>query len=96
MTVACAETAERQSVLSKEVVAGGVVVVLHHEANQSQVRTVDGEVKGAVPPWVKAVVVHVMSFLFVVVYGNTVDLHPHLRVHNGGGLVMLWFRQLLG
>lgn len=96
MTIACAETAERQSVLPKEVVARGVVVVLHHEANQSQVRTMDSEVKGAVPPWVKAVVVHVMGFLFVVVYRNTVDLHPHLRVHNGGGLVIFWFRELLG
>lgn len=50
----CAETAERYSVLSKEVVAGGVVIVLHHEANQSQVRTMDSEVKGAVPTWVEA------------------------------------------
>lgn len=49
-----AQTAERQSVLSKEVVAGGVVVVLHHEANQSQVGTMDGKVKGAVPARVKA------------------------------------------
>lgn len=50
----CAEAAERQCVLSKEVVAGGVVIVLHHEANESQVRTMDSEVKGTIPAWVEA------------------------------------------
>lgn len=29
-------------------------MVLHHEANQSQVRDMDGKVKGTVPLWVKA------------------------------------------
>lgn len=29
-------------------------MVLYHEANQSQVREVDGKVKGTVPPRVKA------------------------------------------
>lgn len=29
-------------------------MVLHHKANQRQVRDVHGEVKGAVPPWIKA------------------------------------------
>lgn len=33
------------------------------------------------------IVVDMMSFLLVVVNGNAMYLHPHLRVHNGAGLV---------
>lgn len=35
---------ERKSELSDEVVPGRLVVVLHHEANQGQLRDVDGEI----------------------------------------------------
>lgn len=53
-THTCAETGEGKGALSEEVIARGIVMVLHHEANQSQVRDMDGEVEGAVPSWVKA------------------------------------------
>lgn len=35
---------ERKSELSDEVVPGRLVVVLNHEANQGQLRDVDGEI----------------------------------------------------
>lgn len=41
------------------------------------------------------IVVDMRRSLLVVVYGNAVYLHPHLRVHNRGGFVPLWFGQLL-
>lgn len=53
-TLTCTEAREGQRELPEEVVAGGVIVVLYHEAHQSQVGDMDGEVKGAVPPRVEA------------------------------------------
>lgn len=37
------------------------------------------------------VVVDVMGFLLVVVYGGPVNFHPHMGVHDGAGLVTFWF-----
>lgn len=104
-------------------------MILHYEANQSKVRDMNSEVKGAVPPRVEAwnekhtqsnmqhvpaagcshshnlqalsfttgtIVVHMISFLLNVVNGNSVNLHPHLRVHYGTGFVPFWFGKLLG
>jgi len=42
------------------------------------------------------VVVHAVGLLLVVVDGDAVGLHPHLRVHDGRGLVPLGLGQLLG
>lgn len=53
-THTCADTGERESELSQEVISGSIVMILHQKADQSQVRDMDGKVKGAVPPWIKA------------------------------------------
>lgn len=52
-THTCAEAGEGQGELSQEVVSGGEVVVLDHEAHQSQLRDMQSEVEGTVPPRVK-------------------------------------------
>lgn len=41
------------------------------------------------------IVFNIMRFLLIVVNRSAVDLHPHLWVHNGAGLIPFWFRQLL-
>lgn len=41
--------AERQRVLSNKVVFRGLVIVLHHEAHQDELRGVDGEAQRVVP-----------------------------------------------
>lgn len=50
----CAQAVEGDGVLPHKVVLGGVVVVLHHEAHQGQIRDLQLEAQGAVPPRVEA------------------------------------------
>lgn len=49
----CPQAGERQRELAHKVIFGGVVVVLHHEPDQGQLRDLKLEAQGAVPPWVK-------------------------------------------
>lgn len=60
----CTESSERQGVLTQEVIVWGVIMVLHLKANQSQVRDVDSEVEGTVPPWIKAWIIITTGPLF--------------------------------
>ena len=46
--------------------------------------------------WIITIVINALGFLLVIVYGGTICFHPHLRVHDGAGLVPLWLGQLLG
>lgn len=96
MAITCAKAGEWQCKLSQEVITRGIVVILHYEANQGEVRDMNGKVKGAVPARVETIVVHMIRFLLNVVDGNSVNLNPHLRVHYGTGFVTFWFGKLLG
>lgn len=74
---------EGQCALSHKVVLGGLVVVLHHKADQGQLWSVHAEHQGLLPDRVKTIVVYVSGLLLVLVQGDSMDLHSDQGVHDG-------------